>query len=503
MWLPLTPLEFPRRSGRLFPEKTAVVDGEERWSFASFADRARRLAGALRSSRLRPREVVSILAPNTHHVLEAFYGIPLAGGVVHPVSPRRSALEIADLINDAGSRTLLFHASQASVVAEILGNLKAIERFVIVEGDPRGLGFPAVEYEMLLEGAVPYAADLAAMDEDSPLALFHTSGGEGKPRGVLLSHRAFALHALYAVIAMGLREEDVSLCSVPFSHMNGGGNPQINMAVGATAVMARRTEPVALMSLIEREQVTVWITAPTVLQRVLRASSLNHVERKSLRLVLVGGAPVSRALLAEAQERLGARCLEVYGLTETAPFVGAGGRGVLGVEVKVVDADGRVVPEDGESLGELLVRGSTVMTAYHRDPEATQEALRGGWLHTGDLASVDPSGVFHVRGRMKDVILVDGRRVAAREIETILESHPDVLESTVIAAPDPDHGEIPVGLVVLRGMARPTEQALLEHARSRLPLLKTPRRIQFLPSLPKNEAGEVLKAELRTLYAQA
>ena len=503
MRLPLTPLDFYRRSGRLFPRKAAVVDRGRQFSFAELAERVERLAGGLRAAGLGPREPVSILSPNTHHVLEAFYGVPAAGGVVHPVSPRRTALEIAGLVNDAGSRFLFFHESLLGVVREILGNLKAVESLVVLDGDARGLDFPAREYETMLEDAWPYAPDVAGLDEDAPLALFHTSGGVEKPRGALLSHRALALHALYAVIAMGLREEDVSLCSVPFAHMNGGGNPQINLAVGATSVLARRTDPVTLLGLIERQRASVWITAPMVLQRLLRSPALDHTDRGSLRLVLVGGAPVSRALLAEAEESLGARCLEVYGLTEAAPFVCADQRPVLGVEVQVVDDGGRAVRPDSEATGEVLVRGNTLMTAYHRDPQATAEALRDGWLHTGDLASVDRDGRVRTRGRKKDVILVDGRRVAAREVEVVLESHPEVAEACVVAALDAEHGEVPVGLVVLRGGARVSESRLLEFCRARLAPHQVPCRLEFLSSLPRNEAGEILKAELQMPFVQA
>lgn len=519
MWVPLTPLDFYRRGRRLFAAKTAVVDEGRRLSFGKLADRIERLAGALRAAGCRPREAVSFLSPNASALIEAFYAAPLAGGVLHPVNPRREALEIAELLNDAGSRLLFFHASLAPLVGQIVGNLKAVEQLVVVEGEPAGLGFPAMAYETLLSRATPYAPDLTALDENAPAALFHTSGGASKPRGVVLSHRALALHALYAVIAMGLREEDVSLCSVPFAYMNGGGNPQINLAVGATSILARRNDPETLLGLMAREKVTVWITAPFVLSRLLRSPALPAAEVDSLRLVLVGGAPLADAVLAEAEQKLGARCLAVYGLTETAPFVSAAfpkstlapeqrraaqstaGLPVLGVEVQVVDETGREVTADGESPGEIVVRGNNVMTAYHHDPEATQEALKGGFLHTGDLATVDAEGYLRLRERTKDVVLVDGQKIAAREIEAGLTSHPDVVECAVIAAADPARGEVPVGLVVLRAGARVTEHELREHAARQLTAFKVPQRIEFLKSLPKSEAGEILKSDLKTLYA--
>lgn len=519
MWVPLTPLDFYRRSRRLFAGKTAVVDEERRLSFGQLAERIERLAGALRAAGLRPKEAVSFLAPNASALLEGFYGVPLAGGVLHPVNPRREALQIAELLNDAGSRMLFLHGSQASLVAEILGNLKAVEQLVVFEGEPAGLGFPAMDYETLLSRAAPYAPDLTVLDENAPAALFHTSGGASKPRGVVLSHRALALHALYAVIAMGLREEDVSLCSVPFAYMNGGGNPQVNLAVGATSILTRRNDPETLLGLIAREKVTVWITAPFVLSRLLQAPALAGAKVDSLRLVLVGGAPLAEGAVAEAEEKLGARCLAVYGLTETAPFVSAAvakstlapekrravqataGLPVLGVEIQVVDQTGREVTADGQSPGEIVVRGNNVMTAYHHDPESTQRALRGGWLHTEDLATVDAEGYLRIRERTQDVVLVDGQQVAAREIEAVLAGHPDVVECAVISTASPGRGEVPVGLVVLRAGARVTEQELKDYAGLRLSIFKVPQRIEFLNSLPKSEAGEILKSDLKTLYA--
>lgn len=520
MWVPLTPLDFYRRSRRLFADKCGVVDQEQRLSFGSFGERVERLAGALRAMGLRPKEPVSMLTFNTHHLLEGFYGVPLAGGVINPINPRFAPLEIAQLLNDAGSRILCFHEEVTPLVRHILGNLKMVEQFVILEGDPRGLDFPAVEYEALLARARPYTPDLATLDEDAPMALFYTSGGFAEPRGVLLSHRTLGLHALYAVIAVGLREGDVSLCSVPFSYMNGGGNPQMNLAAAARSVLARRSDPDSLLPLIQEERVTVWITAPAVLQRLLRSPALGRFDCSSLRLILSGGAPLSLATVQEAEERLGTECVQVYGLTETSPFVTAAlpkhdtppaerrayqataGLPILGVEVSVVSREtGREVPADGETVGEILVRGNGVMTGYSRDPEGTQEALHGGWLHTGDLATVDREGYLTIRGHKKDVILVGGMSVSAKEIEAVLAAHPDVLQCTVIGAHDPDRGEVPVGLVVLRDGARITESELIDYARERLTWFKVPKKIEYLESLPMTEAGEVLKSELRTLYA--
>ncbi|HLC42609.1 MAG TPA: AMP-binding protein [Methylomirabilota bacterium] len=520
MWVPLTPLDFYRRSRRLFARKCGVVDQERRLSFGEFGNRVERLAGALRTMGLKPKERVSTLTPNSHHLLEGFYGIPLAGGVINPVNPRLAPLEIAQLLNDAGSRILCFHKEFTPIVRHILGNLKMVEQFVILEGDPRTLDFPAVEYDTLLERATPYTPDLAGLDEDAPMAHFYTTGGMVEPHGVLLSHRTLALHALYAVIAHGLREEDVSLCSVPFSYMNGGGNPQVNLAVASTSVIARRNDPETLLRLVEGERVTVWITTPMVLRRLLASPQLDQSNLSSLRLILSGGAPLSLAMVREVEKRIGCRCVQVYGLTETSPTVTAAfpkqttapedrqrcqatsGLPILGVEVAVVNPEsGHEVPADGETVGEILVRGNGVMTGYARDPEATQEALRGGWLHTGDLATVDQEGYLTITGHKKDVVLVGGMSVSAKEIEATLASHPDIVQCTVIASIDPERGEAPIGLVVLRNDARVTERDLIDYAKERLAWFKVPRSIQFLGSLPMTESGEVLKSELRTFYA--
>jgi len=266
--------------------------------------------------------------------------------------------------------------------------------------------------------------------------------------------------------------------------------------------------------------VTVWITTPMVLRRLLSSPQLDRTNLSSLRLVLSGGAPLVLEMVREVEKRIGCQCVQVYGLTETSPTVTAAfpkhgtrpedrqryqttsGLPILGVEVAVIDQEsGREVPADGETVGEILVRGNGVMTGYARDPEATQEALRGGWLHTGDLATVDQEGYLTIRGHKKDVVLVGGMSVSAKEVESALASHPDVVQCTVIAALDPDRGEAPVGLVVLRSDARVTERDLIDYAKERLAWFKVPRSIQFLGSLPMTESGEILKSELRTLYA--
>jgi fatty-acyl-CoA synthase len=313
---------------------------------------------------------------------------------------------------------------------------------------------------------------------------------------------------------VGLREDDVVLCSVPFSYMNGGGSPQMNLLVGATSVCAARLDPEVLLDLVAGENVTVWTTAPAALLRLMEQPRL----ALRLRLVLVGGAPITPAVVKDAEERLGAHVVSVYGLTETSPYISAAfappgvrgperhalqataGRPIPGVEVRVVDEAGRDVPRDAEAVGEILVRGHGMMTGYHRDPDATARSLRGGWLHTGDLASWDERAYLTLRGRTTDEVVVGGMRVSAGEIEAALASHPDVARCSVVASPDPERGEAPVAIVVRRAGALVTEADLHAHAAGRLARFKLPRRIEFVDTLPVTEAGEVVKSELRTLY---
>lgn len=520
MKVPLTPLYFYRRAASLYRNKTAVVDGEVRLTYRELAERIERLAGALAARGVRNGDRVSFICFNTHQLLEAYYGVPLVGGVLNPINVRLAPQEIAYIINHAGSRILFFHQEYAPLVDSIRGELKCVERFVVIEGAPGALSFPAEEYESLLGSATPLSPDITNIDEDAPIEQFYTSGTTALPKGVILTHRNIYLHAVHAIISLGLREDDAYLHIVPMYHANGWGTPQTLTAIGAKHVMLRKVDPQTVFELIEREQVTICMGVPTVFNMLVNFPEIDKYDTSSLRLSISGGSPVSLALIQAVEAKMGGRCVQAYGLTETSPlltlafpksYLGATdeerqqiqattGHPVLGVELRVVDAEGRDVPPDGETMGEIAVRGNGVMGGYYQDENATADAIRDGWFYTGDIATIDEEGYVVIKDRRKDIIISGGINISSAEIENTLYAHPAVFQCAVIGVPHERWGETPKAIVVLKPNASATEQELIDFCRERMARYKAPSSVEFVASLPISGTGKILKRELREQY---
>jgi acyl-CoA synthetase (AMP-forming)/AMP-acid ligase II len=518
MFVPVTPLEFRRRAERLFGPKTGVIDGEKRFTYAEFGERSRRLAAALRTLGIAPGEIVSFLTYNTHHLLEAYYGVLQAGAVLNPINIRLHPKEIAYILNHAESRALFFHRDFTPIVEAVRGSIETVRELVALE--PEGAPpFAAHEYEALL-GASPLAAD-PEVDENSVAELFYTSGTTGRPKGVALTHRALYLHALYAAIAKQTTDATVHLHVVPMFHVNGWGAPHAVTALGGTHVMLRKIDPVEIFRLIEKERVTTLYGVPAIYNALVHHPQAGTFDLSSLRLIISGGAPPSTVLIKAIEEKLGCPAVVGYGLTETSPVLTLAlpkahlrgepserqldrraktGYPILGVEIRVVDAEGRDVPADGTAAGEIVARSNVVMDGYFRDPGATAEAIRDGWFHTGDIATVDAEGYINIVDRQKDIIISGGENISSVELENALIAHPAVYECAVLAVPDAQWGEVPKALVVLKPGAAATADEMIRFCRERLAHFKVPKSVEFLDALPKSGTGKILKAELREKY---
>lgn len=373
-------------------------------------------------------------------------------------------------------------------------HLDTVGTYAVLEPDG-SLPQDAHDYEALLDAAAPMMA-APEVDENSIAELFYTSGTTGQPKGVALTHRTLHLHALYAMI--GIRNTDalVLLHVVPMFHVNGWGTPHTVTATGGTHVMLRKIDPVEIFRLIQTERVTHILGVPTIYNALVNHPDRTRYDLSSLELAVSGGAPASPVLtLASPKSHLTA-----LGPERDRELRSKTGYQIVGVDVRVVDAQGREVPADGRTSGEIIVRSNVVMEGYYKDPKVTAQTIRDGWFHTGDVATIDEEGYVLIVDRAKDLIISGGENISSVEIENTLYAHPAVYECAVLAVPDEQWGEVPKAVVVLKSGRRATEAELIGFCRDRLAHFKAPKSVEFADSLPKGGTGKILKTELREKY---
>ena len=502
----LTPTSFLGRASRISGDRIALVDGEVRRTYAELAERCERLAGGLAGLGVAPGDRVSVLAPNTGTSLEAHFGVPYAGAVLNALNTRLSAAELAWIVDHAGSRVLLVDVDLLELGRDVVARLDAPVRLVVCGG-------PEDDYEQLL--AESPGLRVPVTDELSLLSLNYTSGTTGTPKGVMYSHRGAYLQALAMVAQTRLEARSVYLWTLPMFHCNGWCFPWAVTAAGATHVALRKVDPERIWEAVREEGVTSLCAAPTVLTSLAGSPSAAPAEPSIA--VSTGGAPPSPALL-ERLASLNVDVTHLYGLTETyGPAAlcdwkpewdllgGAeqarrkarqGVANLVSEPLRVLGEDDVDVPADGVTVGEVLLRGNNVMLGYYRDEAATAAADHEGWFRTGDVAVMHGDGYIELRDRSKDVIISGGENIASIEVEQALDSHPAVLESAVVAAPDEKWCETVAAFVVLRPGETATEQELVEHVRSRIARFKAPRQIHF-GELPKTGTGKIQKFRLR------
>ncbi len=513
--VPLTPVSFLDRARLVHGDRPAVIDGPLHRSYEDFADRCERLAGATLDLGLEPGDAVSVLAPNVSMALEATFGFPMAGVVFNALNSRLAAPELAWIVDHAGSKVLFVDHALADVARAIEQQVGGLR--VVTSQDAGASGTADCEYEALLAGAAPHRVEIT--DEQSLLSLNYTSGTTGHPKGVMYSHRGANLNALAMAAQGGLDSDAVFLWTLPIFHCNGWCYPWAVTAVGGTHVMLRVLDPGAVWRHIRDDGVTHFNAAPTVLIGLVNHPDAAPAPRTVK--VATGGAPPSPTLLAQLAE-LNIDVTHLYGLTETygpslicdwrrewdglpaddqARIKARQGVGTLVTSsVRVVDGDGADVPADGETQGEIAIRGNNVMIGYYKDPDATAaasvEGPDGTWFRTGDVAVMHDHGYVEVRDRAKDVIISGGENIASIEVEQALASHPDVMECAVVAAPHETWGEVPAAFVVLRTGAEVSEADLVEHVKSRIARFKAPKSVTF-GDLPKTATGKIQKFALR------
>lgn len=498
------------RALRAHPERLATVSGERRRTFREFGERIARLAGALRALGLAPGDRVGMLALNSDRYVEFLYGTWWAGGAVNPVNIRWSAAEIAYSLDDCDTGILLVDEQFKALAGELRARSSALRILVYAgEGDaPEGM----LSYEQLLADArpAPDAYRAGAM----LAAVMYTGGTTGFPKGVMLSHDNLATNAL-AAIAQGLTEaEGRALIIAPMFHIAVGALLHAQLMAGGTCIIAPMFTPLAALEAIQRHRVTHVLLVPTMVQLLIDHPRAGDYDLGSLRALAYGGSVISEAVLERAMRRLPqADFHQAYGMTELSPcatYLGprehrgeGGGRGLLrsagraslATEVRVVDAEGIEVPRG--TVGEVAVRGPTVMLGYWNQPELTAAVLRAGWMHTGDGGYMDEDGYLFIVDRMKDMIVSGGENVYSAEVENAIAQHPAVASSAVIGIPSEQWGEAVHAVVVLKSGARLTVEELLAHCRGLIAGYKCPRSVEFRDALPTTGAGKIQKTELR------
>jgi fatty-acyl-CoA synthase len=522
MNIPLTPLRFLRYAEQQYPARTAIVCNQDRFTYAQFAERVGRLAGALRQAGIQAGDRVAFLGANCHRLLEAYYGVPEAGAVLLPLNIRLAPDELAFILNDSGATILFVEKQFLGLVESFRKSLRTVKMFVQLDGSPDVPWLDPRNYDALLAAATPHRADISSIDENSLAELFYTSGTSANPKGVMLTHRNIYLHALNVCMGFQIENGAVELHTIPLFHANGWGVAHFLVLLGGKHVMIQRFETKEVFRLIETEKVHSCSLVPIMATALVNCPERRNYDLSTLRRIVIGGAASSPTLIREVEQQLGCECFSGYGLTETCPsltispmksglgwegeqrYVGQAMTGYAfpGTEIRVVDADDRDVPRDGQAIGEIIARSDGVMEGYWRQPEASAEALRGGWFHTGDMATFNEEGYLLIVDRKKDIIVSGGENISSLELEKAILAHPAVLEAGVIPVPDEKWGEVPKALVVLKPNATASESELIEFCRARLSHYKCPRSVEFVDSLPKTGTGKILKKDLRKKYWQ-
>ncbi len=525
---PLTLLHFLERAGRLFPNKeivTRTAAGVQRYRYSGYYARTHRLAHVLRELGVQPGDRVGTLCWNTHQHLELYFGITCYGAVIHTLNLRLSCNDLAYIITHAEDRVIFVDRTLVPLLDQIRDRIPCVERIVVIGGEQD-------EYELLLAGAAADPFEWPRLDENCAAGMCYTSGTTGNPKGVVYSHRALYLHSVAITMAdtFALSERDVLLQIVPMFHANGWGTPFAAIMVGAKIVMpGEHPQSRDLAQLIQDERVTfaggvptIWIGIDAVLQQ-------EKFDVSSMRMAVGAGSAVPQTLIETYQKTHGVELRQLWGMTETAPvstvstlkcdfdqrapdecFATRAKQGlpVVGLDLRVVDAEGRVVRWDGTTIGEVQVRGPWVISAYYNDPRS-DSAFQDGWFRTGDVATIDAEGYVQLVDRAKDVIKSGGEWISSVDLENAIMGHPKVLEAAVVAVEHPQWQERPVALVVTKPqyLDRVTRDEILAHLAPRFAKFWLPDDVLFVDAIPKTSVGKfdkkVMRARLKQQATQA
>lgn len=494
----------------LTPDREAIYDqaSNQRYTYAKLNRRANRLANGLHQQLgLRKGERVAILAHNSIAYVDLLYGLGKLGAILTPLNWRLNARELIYILKDSSPRLLFCGPEFGELLAQIRQEVN-LEQVIALEGAPFS---NAIAYESFLENGMEVEPQCSLLDGEDPYCLLYTSGTTGNPKGALIPHRQVLWNAINTVISWGLSENDVAPILTPMFH-SGGLFVFLTplLYAGGRVVIARTFDPETSLHLIEQECCTVILGVPTLFQVWMNSPAFNSVDFSRVRFFISGGAPCPSALIQTWRQASGIVLRQGYGLTEVGVNcfsmtdeeailkAGSVGKPIFHSQMRLVTPEGRDVPRG--QTGELIIAGPHVCLGYWNNPQATAEALRDGWFHTGDMAYQDEEGFFYISGRLKDMIISGGENVYAAEVEMVFREHPAVTDAALIGQPDEKWGEVGLMVVACKPGITAGVDELLEFCRQRLARYKVPRRIEFVDSLPYSPYGKVIKAELRQRF---
>lgn len=517
----LSPLTFLERSATVYPNIVSVIHGDKQWTWAQTYERCRRLANALKDLGVGEGDTVAAMLPNTPPMVEAHFGVPMTGAVLNTLNTRLDAETIAFMLQHGEAKVLITDLEYSDIIEDAL-KLMDNPPVVIDVDDPMnemgGKRLGKIEYEEWIAAASDDFKMKMPDDEWSAITLNYTSGTTGNPKGVVYHHRGAYLNAVCNILEWGMPRHSVYLWTLPMFHCNGWCFPWTMAANAGTHVCLRRVDARVIFDLIKRHKVTHYCAAPIVHNLLINApAECKEGIEHQVSCLIAGAAPPSSVI--EGMEKLGFDITHVYGLTESYGPASVCAKHAEWNDISLAERtekNGRQgvrysmqegmtvmnpvtmqeVPHDGETMGEIMFRGNLLMKGYLKNPEATQEALAGGWFHTGDLAVIQPDGYIKIKDRSKDVIISGGENISSIEVEDVICRYPGVITAAVVALPDPKWGEVPCAFVEVAEDVNVTEQQMIEYCREHLARFKVPKQFHFGP-IPKTSTGKIQKFVLR------
>jgi fatty-acyl-CoA synthase len=517
--------EVLRKAIRLYPEKRAIVCGEQSWTYQEFGERINRLSQALLAMGVDKGDRVAILHRNCHRYLETYFGVMQIGAALVPMNYRLSPLDWVEIMADSGAVLViaedLFRDGLESVADAL--SLRCGIVWSFREEPDETAGRSDLSYEVMLRESKGEYRSAVHIDAEDMAQIYYTSGTTGRGKGVVLSHRNVYIHALGTIAEFGLGDGDVWIHAAPLFHLADGWATWSITWVGGVHVLVPEFREQAILEALERERVTVTNLIPTMLNSLVNYPRVSEYDCSSLRLLLSGGSPVAESLVEQTIDTFGCEYAQTYGMTETSPYLtvstlkkhlrdlspeeqmrfrASTGREFITVELRVVDEHGQDVKPDGQQVGEIIARGDSVMKGYWNLPNRTKAAFEDGWLRTGDMAVIDEEGYVNIVDRKRDMIITGGENVYSVEVENVLYAHPSVLEVAVIGVPDEKWGEAVKAVVVPKEGRQTTEDEIIQYCKEKMAHFKAPKSVDFLPALPRTGSGKIAKIVLKDEYWQ-